>query len=115
VLRVHECAIHADVEDPTGAFDEKRLGSERFLELGSQTDRLGLVASLHAIGDRDVHSGLRNLTRLDLKARSLQSLFAEAEPRVDSRWSTVGAELTSQMAIAPAEPNICLDETNSRL
>ena len=57
VLRVDELAVDVDVEDAAGTLDEKRLRAECVLDLGSQTDRYGLVASGGAVGDRDVHGG----------------------------------------------------------
>ena len=56
MLRVDEFAIHVDVEDATGAFDEKGFRTESHFEFGSQTGRLGFIVSLHAISDRYVHN-----------------------------------------------------------
>ena len=56
MLRVDELAVDVDVEDAAGTLDEERLHVERVFELGSQTGRLGLIVSLHAVGDAQVHS-----------------------------------------------------------
>jgi hypothetical protein len=55
VLRVDQRAVDVDVEDPTRAGDQERFAAERVFELGRQTDGFGLVVSLHAVGDRDIH------------------------------------------------------------
>jgi len=56
LLREDELAVDGDLEDPASRLDELDLdvGVER-LQLGGQTDRLGLVVSLHAVLDRDLH------------------------------------------------------------
>jgi len=51
VLGVNPLAVHVDVEYAAPAFDEPGPGTERFLNSCSQTDRLGFVVSLYAIGD----------------------------------------------------------------
>ena len=55
VLGVQQLAIDNHIEDAAAAIDELGLDVERLLQLGSQTDRLGPVVSLHAVGDGDVH------------------------------------------------------------
>lgn len=52
---MYERAVYLHFEHSPARFDELRLGAECSLQLSSQTDRFGLVASLPAIGDRDVH------------------------------------------------------------
>ena len=59
VLGVDQCAVDVDVEDPARARDQECFGAERIFELGRQTDGIGLVVSLHAVGDRDIHDSLR--------------------------------------------------------
>ena len=55
VLRIDELAVDVDVEDAARAFDQEGLFAERVLDLCSQTDRFGFVASGSAVGDGDVH------------------------------------------------------------
>ena len=59
VLRVDQRAVNVDVEDPTRAGDQERFAAERIFKLGRQTDGVGLVVSLHAVGDGDIHDSLR--------------------------------------------------------
>ncbi len=58
MLRVNQLAVEIDVEDSTGTRDQERFDAERVFELCRQTDGFGLVVSLHAVGDRDVHETL---------------------------------------------------------
>ena len=53
-------ALQGDLEDPPGALDQLDLGVRvSSLDLGGQTDRLGLVVSLRAVLDRELHGDLR--------------------------------------------------------
>lgn len=58
-LRVHEFAVHHDVEDSPPALNKLRLNPQRVTDTGSQTDRLRFVVSLDAVGDRYLHADLR--------------------------------------------------------
>ena len=55
VFRVDELAVYVYVEDAAGTFNEERIHADGGVDLGSQTDRYGLVASGSAVGDRNVH------------------------------------------------------------
>ena len=55
VLAEDHLAVDDDVEDTTGTLDELGVDSAVVLDRGGQTGRLGLVVSLHAVGDRNLH------------------------------------------------------------
>jgi hypothetical protein len=59
VLAVNEPAVNLDVEDASGPLDKRRLDVEFVLDGGRQTGGFGVVVSLHAVGNGDVHSDLR--------------------------------------------------------
>jgi hypothetical protein len=54
-LRVDECAIGNDVEDPAAALDEFRFDTELPGNFGRQTGGLRQVVSDCAVGDGDAH------------------------------------------------------------
>lgn len=56
-LTVDELAVHLDVKDSAAAGDHLDLNLELALDGIRQTDGLGLVVSLHAVFDRNVHVG----------------------------------------------------------
>ena len=56
MFRVDQFAIDPHIEDAAAPFDQAGIGANRFLEPGSQTDRLWFVVSLHAVFDRNVHA-----------------------------------------------------------
>jgi hypothetical protein len=56
LLREHQLVIHGDFESATARRNHlDRDGVEGFLELGRQPGCPGLVVSLHAILDRNLH------------------------------------------------------------
>jgi len=48
-------AVHVYVEDPAGAFDHLRIDAELILDRLRQTGGRGVIVSLHAVLDADVH------------------------------------------------------------
>ncbi len=50
--------VDHDVEDASTSLDESALDAVVILDGGGQTGRLGLVVSLHAVGDGDIHAVL---------------------------------------------------------
>lgn len=56
-LAVDELAIHLDVKNSAAAGDHLDLNLELTLDSVRQTDGLGLVVSLHAVFDGNVHIG----------------------------------------------------------
>jgi hypothetical protein len=56
MLGVDQGAIDDHVEDSAAAAFERRLRPESLFDSGSQTGRLGLIVSLHAVGDADFHA-----------------------------------------------------------
>jgi hypothetical protein len=64
VLAIDQLAVGLHVEDAAGALDQAGFEAQPLLERGRQTGGLGLVVSLTAIRDGDVHVALRaNSTR----------------------------------------------------
>lgn len=55
LLRMHQPPIDDDVKNASAALYEARRSAQLRLQHGSQTDRLWLVVSLHAISDGYVH------------------------------------------------------------
>jgi hypothetical protein len=58
VFAVDSLAVQVDVENPLLADDQfkfRLLGRELFREFGRQTDGLGFVVSLSAVGDSNLH------------------------------------------------------------
>jgi hypothetical protein len=55
VFGVNQFAVDVDVEYASAAFYQNGLYRESVFQFGSQTDRLGFIVSLHAIGDRGFH------------------------------------------------------------
>jgi hypothetical protein len=55
VLAEDHLAVDHDVENPASTLDQRRLDTAVVLDRGGQTGRLGLVVSLHAVGDRNLH------------------------------------------------------------
>ena len=55
MLRIHQPPIDDDVKNASAALYETWRGAQFRLQHGSQTDRLWLVVSLHAISDGYVH------------------------------------------------------------
>ena len=55
VLAEDHLAVAHDVENPASTLDQRRLDTAVVLDRGGQTGRLGLVVSLHAVGDRNLH------------------------------------------------------------
>ena len=98
MLRIHEVAVHAHIKDAARSFDEHGFRVEGILQLGSQTDRLGLVVSGHAELDGNVH-GFASLglvafvlepTPTNVRA---QCANAPSEPLAKSSlWSSYPAE-----------------------
>jgi hypothetical protein len=56
VLRVDQPAVEGDVEHPAVPAGQGRLDAELALDGGLQTGGLGIVVSLHAVGDLDSHA-----------------------------------------------------------
>jgi ABC-type phosphate/phosphonate transport system ATPase subunit len=57
VLAVDEPAVRLDVENAAGTLDELRVEAVFALDGGRQTGGPGVVVSLHAIRDADLHGG----------------------------------------------------------
>jgi hypothetical protein len=55
MLGVDQLRVDRDIEDAATFRNEGRLNRKCLFDLRSQTDRFGLVVSLCAIGDLDVH------------------------------------------------------------
>ena len=55
MAREDELVIYRHIENTTGTANERRIHIKIVFQLGSQTDRLGLIASTRAILDFDIH------------------------------------------------------------
>jgi hypothetical protein len=55
VFAVDQLAVYFDVEDPASALDHLGFDLEGVLKLFRQTGGFGVVVSLHAVFDRNVH------------------------------------------------------------
>ena len=67
VFRVDQVPVHVNVEDAASPFYEEGVVAERVLDLGSQTDRFGFVASGSAVGNGDVQRHVLALGRYGLR------------------------------------------------
>ena len=59
VLGIDEFSIGHDVEDAAAAFDQLHLGVDRLLDGSRQTGGVRTIVSFNAVGNRDLHGGMR--------------------------------------------------------
>ncbi len=86
VLAPDARAVHLHVEDPAPSLDQFRLDAELVLDRFRQTGGLGVVVSLHAIGDADLHGTFAPFCiQSSKRRRSPFGVLSNASHRNDKR------------------------------